>query len=34
LLAAYRSAVADGCGATLLRIGMRHFCAGADLSGI
>jgi enoyl-CoA hydratase/carnithine racemase len=33
LLAAYDSAVADGCRAILLRSGMRHFCAGADVSG-
>jgi enoyl-CoA hydratase/carnithine racemase len=32
LLAAYRSAVAGGCRSILLRSGMRHFCAGADVS--
>jgi enoyl-CoA hydratase/carnithine racemase len=33
LLGAYRRAVDDGCRAILLRSGMRHFCAGADLNG-
>jgi enoyl-CoA hydratase/carnithine racemase len=32
LLASYRSAVADGCRAILLRSAMRHFCAGADVT--
>lgn len=29
---AYESALGDGCRAILLRSGMRHFCAGADLA--
>jgi enoyl-CoA hydratase/carnithine racemase len=33
LLGAYERAVADGCRAILLRSTMRHFCAGADVSG-
>ena len=33
LLGAYRVAVSDGCRAILLRSGMRHFCAGADVGG-
>ncbi|MGF6905059.1 enoyl-CoA hydratase/isomerase family protein [Paraburkholderia sp. GAS348] len=32
LLAAYSSAVEEGCRAILLRSGMRHFCAGADVT--
>src|SRR5882757_3835176 len=31
LMAAYRTIVADGCRAILLRSSMRHFCAGAEL---
>lgn len=33
LLAAYDQAVVGGCRAILLRSGMRHFCAGADIGG-
>jgi enoyl-CoA hydratase/carnithine racemase len=33
LLACYGRAVGDGCRAILLRSGMRHFCAGADVNG-
>lgn len=33
LLGAYRTAVADDCRSILLRSGMRHFCAGADVAG-
>ncbi|CAG2150801.1 putative enoyl-CoA hydratase echA8 [Cupriavidus yeoncheonensis] len=33
LLAAYDSAVEQGCRAILLRSAMRHFCAGADVAG-
>lgn len=31
LVAAYRTVVADGCRAILLRSSMRHFCAGAEM---
>ncbi len=31
LVAAYRTVVADGCRAILLRSAMRHFCAGAEM---
>ena len=33
LLGAYERAVAEGCRSILLRSGMRHFCAGADVNG-
>jgi enoyl-CoA hydratase/carnithine racemase len=33
LLGAYERAVAEGCRSILLRSGMRHFCAGADVEG-
>jgi enoyl-CoA hydratase/carnithine racemase len=33
LLGSYSRAVKDGCRAILLRSGMRHFCAGADING-
>jgi enoyl-CoA hydratase/carnithine racemase len=32
LLAAYRTALDEGCRSILLRSGMRHFCAGADVA--
>lgn len=34
LAGAYESAVGGGCRAILLRSGMRHFCAGADLASL
>jgi enoyl-CoA hydratase/carnithine racemase len=33
LLGSYEKAVAQGCRSILLRSGMRHFCAGADVTG-
>src|SRR5258706_13544125 len=33
LQSAYKSAVEEGCRSILLRSGMRHFCAGADVAG-
>ena len=33
LLSAYRAALEAGCRSILLRSGMRHFCAGADVAG-
>ncbi len=33
LLGAYERVVAEGCRSILLRSGMRHFCAGADVNG-
>ncbi|WNC92761.1 enoyl-CoA hydratase/isomerase family protein [Paraburkholderia sp. FT54] len=33
LLSAYNKAVEEGCRSILLRSGMRHFCAGADVAG-
>jgi enoyl-CoA hydratase/carnithine racemase len=33
LIGAYTRAVEEGCRAILLRSGMRHFCAGADVGG-
>ena len=32
LLASYSRAVEEGCRSILLRSGMRHFCAGADVT--